>query len=185
MGKSKGKKRKANDAAIHIQDVDPDEWMQKLVLALGPDLACVLASLANAGQITASQIRKARIGLPSFSYAKWSELAPNFHLPDDLTMARFDSFSITPVLLPPSFHETTAEVAWRFHDVYQERLCQHKEEVRVRTFDAVCLLESDERPPKKTTAAGAAGDAQCVGDGTGRDGEAEGDGGRGGDNEEV
>ncbi len=47
------------------------------------------------------------------------------------------------------------------------------------------VLESDERQPKKTTAAGAAGDAQCIGDGTGRDGEAEGDGGRGGDDEEV
>ena len=53
-------------------------------------------------------------------------------------MARFDSFSIAPVLLPPSFHETTAEVAWRFQDVYQERFSQEREEVRIRVFDAVC-----------------------------------------------
>ncbi|KAF8341722.1 hypothetical protein F5887DRAFT_1219234 [Amanita rubescens] len=134
------RKRKANEAAIaaSIQDVDlPDGWIQKL-LALGPDLAYVLASLANARQITASQIKKARIGLPSFSCAKWSELAPNFDLRVDLTMARFDSFSIAPVLLPPSFHETTAEVAWRFQDVYRERPSQEREEVRVRVFDAVC-----------------------------------------------
>jgi hypothetical protein len=138
MGKSKGKKRKANEAAIatSIQDVDlPNGWMQKL-LALGPDLAYVLASLANDGQITASQIKKVRIGLPSFSYAKWNELAPNFDLPVDLTMAQFESFSIAPVLLPPSFHEITAEVAWRIQDVYQERLS--REEARVRVFDAVC-----------------------------------------------
>ena len=140
MGRSKGQKRKANEAAIatSIQDVDlPIGWMQKL-LALGPDLAYVLASLANDGQITASQIKKARIGLPSFSCAKWSELAPNFNLPVDLTMARFDSFSIAPVLLPPSFHETTAEAAWRILDVYQERVSQEREEARVRVFDAVC-----------------------------------------------
>jgi hypothetical protein len=139
MGRSKGKKRKANDAAIatSIEGVDlPDGWMQKL-LALGPDLAYVLGALANEGQISPSQIKKARTGLPSFSSARWNELAPSFGLSDDLTMARFDPFSIDAVLLPPSFHETTAEVAWRVQDVYQERLAQDREEVRVRVFDAV------------------------------------------------
>lgn len=48
------------------------------VVALGPDLAYVIASLAN---VTASQARIAR------KYAKWSELAPYFDLPVDLTMA--------------------------------------------------------------------------------------------------
>lgn len=137
MGKSR---RKANEAAIatSIQDVDlPDGWMQEL-LELGPDLAYVLAALANAGQISASQIKKAIIGLPSFSSAKWTEIAPQFHLGPDLTTTIFDSFSITPVLLPPSFHETTAEAAWRIQDVYQERSFQEREEVRVRAFDAVC-----------------------------------------------
>ena len=136
----RGKKRKANEAAIatSIQGVDlPNGWMQKLV-ALGPDLAYVLASLANEGQITAAQIKKARIGLPSFSQARWKELAPNFDLPNNLTVARFYSFSIAPVLLPPSFHEATAQEAWRILDVYQERLSQEREEARIRIFDAVC-----------------------------------------------
>jgi hypothetical protein len=74
MGKSKGKKRKASEAAIEtsIQDVDlPNGWMQKL-LALELDLAYVLqvASLANAGQITASgyegQDNVAQASLSSF-----------------------------------------------------------------------------------------------------------------------
>jgi hypothetical protein len=74
MGKSKGKKRKANEAAIEtsIQDVDlPNGWMQKL-LALELDLAYVLqvASLANAGQITTSgyegQDNVAQASLSSF-----------------------------------------------------------------------------------------------------------------------
>jgi len=136
LGKSK---RKANEAGF--ADVDlPNGWEQKL-LELGPvDLAYVLASLANDGQITASQIKKARTGLPSFSSsARWTELAPNFDLPADLTTAPLDSFSIAPVLLlPPSFHETTAGVAWRVQDVYQELLSQEREEARVRVFDAVC-----------------------------------------------
>ena len=45
------------------------------------------------------------------------------------------------------------------------------------------VLELEERPPKKTTAAGTAGDTLCAGDGTGRDGEADGDRGRGIDDE--
>ena len=105
---------------------------------LGPDLVYVLASLCNDGQITATQIEKARMNLPSFSHAKWSEPAPNFDLPVDLMMARFDSFSIAPVLLPPSFHKTTVKLAWRIQDVYQRRLSQEREEARIRIFDAVC-----------------------------------------------
>ena len=73
------------------------------------------------------------MGQPSFSYAKWSELSPNFDLPVDLTMARFDSFSISPVLLPPSFHETTAEAAWGIQGVYQERSYQEREEARLKS----------------------------------------------------
>ena len=52
-----------------------------------------------------------------------------------------------------------------------------------RTRGSAKVLELEERPPKKTTAAGTAGDALCAGDGTGRDGEADGDGGRGIDDE--
>ncbi|KAF8694520.1 hypothetical protein AX14_002040 [Amanita brunnescens Koide BX004] len=115
MGKSKGKKRKA-------QGVGLPDWMQKLL------------ALANNGQtITVSQIQKASIS------SKWSELAPQFDIFVDLTMARFDSFSIAPVLLPPSFHETTAEAAWRMQDVFQEQLSQNREKARLRTFEPYIL----------------------------------------------
>ena len=89
----RGKKRKADEAAIatSIQGVNlPPGWMQQL-LVLGPDLAYVLAALANAGNISASQIKKARISMPSFSAAKWTEVAPQFGLSDDLGSVRFDS----------------------------------------------------------------------------------------------
>ena len=136
MGKSRRKKRKADEAAIATSIHLPPGWMQQL-LVLGPDLAYILAALANAGNISASQIKKARIG-PSFSAVKWTEVAPQFGLSDDLTTAKFDSYPITPVLLPPSFHETIAEAAWRIQDVYQERISQEREETRIRAFDAVC-----------------------------------------------
>lgn len=140
MGKSRGKKRKADEAAIatSIQGVDlPPGWMLRL-LALGPDLVYVLAALANSGNISASQIKKARISLPSLSAARWTEVAPQFGLSNDLAMAKFDSYPITPVLLPLSFHETIAEAVWRIQDVYQERISQEREETRVRALDAVC-----------------------------------------------
>jgi hypothetical protein len=136
MGTSKGRKRKASEATSTEDVLDlPDGWMQKL-LALGPDLTHILGALANEGKVSASHIKKARTGQPSL---QWSELAPSFDLPDDLTMARrrFDSFSIDAVLLPPSFHETNAEVAWRIQDVYQERLSHNSEEARFRVFDTV------------------------------------------------
>ncbi|KAF8625008.1 hypothetical protein AX15_005598 [Amanita polypyramis BW_CC] len=116
----RGKKRKADEAVIatSIQQI---------------------AALANAGNISASQIKKARIGLPSFSAAKWTEVAPQFGLSDDLGSVRLDPYLITPVLLPPSFHETVAEAAWRIQDVYQERISQEREEVRVRSFDAYLI----------------------------------------------
>ena len=147
MGKSRGKKRKAHELAANatsssIQGVNLPPGSMQHLLGLGPDLAGVLAALANAGNISASQIKKARKGLPSFSAAKWTELAPQFGLSGDLAMAQWAQLDshpkITPVLLPPSFHGTIAEAAWRIEDVYQERIYQDTEETRVRAFDAVC-----------------------------------------------
>jgi hypothetical protein len=148
-GKSNKKTKTTSELGSKIttslKDVDlPTGWRQKL-LSLGPDLAFALASLADNGQISNSQFLKARKGLLSFSDAKWRELAPSFNLPIDIdNMAStihakglFKTFSIPPVLLPPSFHEATAEAAWHIQDVYQDRVNQGMEEARVRFFDAV------------------------------------------------
>jgi hypothetical protein len=146
MRKSKGKKRKAIEDLNNgwMRNVDlpsvglPTGWMQRL-LALGPSLVDLLATLSTEGKIPASQIKKARSGLPSFSSAQWDELAPSFGLPRaiQLKMARMDSFSIESFLLPPSFHEATAEAAWCILDVFQEQIVQHREEARIRVFDVV------------------------------------------------
>ena len=157
MGKSKGKKRKANSDMRKskgkrkatedmdngwIQDVDlpnvglPTGWIQKL-LALGPDLAYLIATLSTEGKIPTSQIKKAKLDLPSFSSTRWNKLAPTFGLPFHLTMASIDSFSVESLLLPSSFHETTVEEAWRILDVFQEPISQYRGETRIRTFDAV------------------------------------------------
>lgn len=154
MGKSRGKKRKANRKANRdskrkkseaIEDVDdgrmknadlPDGWIQKF-LTLGPELVYLLAILSTQGKIPISQIRKAKFDMLSFSSVLWRDLAPEFDLPFDPTMGAIDSFSIETFLLPPSFHETTAKAAWRTLDVFQDIYAQCREELRIRTFDAV------------------------------------------------
>ena len=139
MVKSRGTKRKAPEAAIatSIQGVDLPPGMQQL-LALEPDLAYVLAALANVGNISASQYRKPEEACHPCRPQNGPKLRPNSVLS---MILRGPNLTPTQLLLffsPPSFHETVAEAAWRIQDVYQERISQEREEVRVRAFDAVC-----------------------------------------------
>jgi hypothetical protein len=137
VAKSRGKVSKTNRTATatSIERVDlPSNWIEKVLALRAPDLANVIATLASEGNIPLSQIMG---GLSSFSSARWNELAPSLGLPDDLSTAKFDSYRIRPVLLPPSFHEATTKAAWRIQDVYQERLAQDREQARVKVFDAV------------------------------------------------
>ena len=138
MPKSNTKKRTAGDVDIanSVDQVDlPHGWIDKLFES--DDLAFIIGEIVNRAQLSASAIKKARSDLPSF--AKWSELAPDFSLPDDVSLAitELDSFMIPVVHLPPSFHVTSFQVAWRVQDVYQERSAQNREVARIRVFDAV------------------------------------------------
>jgi hypothetical protein len=116
----KGKKSKAESAAAasaaSTKGVDlPNGWLEKL-LALRPlDLANVIATLVREGKIPLSLVDK---GPPSFSSARWDEVAPSLGLGDDLTLANFHLYKICVVLLPPSFHGATTKAAWRIQDVY-------------------------------------------------------------------
>jgi len=140
MGKSKGEKHKAKGAALTTQlmeEVDlPNGWMEKLLATPQADLAIILGVLANEGGISTSQIKKAGMEIDPifFSSPKWSK--PVASVPDHLKPAEFDDFSTATVLLPLSFHVTTAKVAWRIQDVIQERVDEDKK-TRARVFDAV------------------------------------------------
>ncbi len=113
-------------------------WLAKL-LDLPPDeLAWLLGDIANLGKIKTAAIKKARISIPLFSDAKWSDSAESFGLPDTLENNPFEQV-VTPVYwLPPSFHEIMFETAWHTQDVYQERQAQRREEARARIMDPVC-----------------------------------------------
>jgi hypothetical protein len=69
--------RKVNVQNINdvIDSVDlPEGWFK--VLSQDNNLQVLLAELANQGNVTNVTFKRARVGLPSLSDAKWSELAP-------------------------------------------------------------------------------------------------------------
>ncbi|KAM6497443.1 hypothetical protein JOM56_007916 [Amanita muscaria] len=125
--------RKVNVENI-IDSVDlPEGWFK--VLSQDNNLQVLLAELANQGNVTNAAFKWARMGLPSFSDAKWSELAPQFGLHNNIALLQLPTF-ITPVyLLPPTFHVANFTPAWRTLDVYRDIDQQTREEARVRILD--------------------------------------------------
>jgi hypothetical protein len=133
MGK---RKENVNDV---IASVDlPEGWFKTLIQ--DDHLEVLLAELANQGHITNAAFKRARLGLPSFSDAKWSELAPQFGLHKNIARLQLPTLTTPVCLLPPSFHVDNFTPAWRTLDVYREIGQQTREEARVRILDPVRLL---------------------------------------------
>ena len=118
--------------------VDLEEgWLDKLLELPGDELAYLLGDIANHGKIKTAAIRKARIGLPSFSGAKWSDFTEQFGFPDKLENNQFEQVVTLVYSLPPSVHELMFEAAWHTLDVYQERQEHRREAGKVRIMDPV------------------------------------------------
>ena len=111
-------------------------WSNQITLP-EDELAKLLGDIANHGKIKTAAISKARISLPSFSGAKWTDLAKQFGFPNTLDNDRFEQVVIPIYSLPPSVHELIFKAAWRTQDVYQERQVQRREAARVRIMDPV------------------------------------------------
>ncbi|KAF8239885.1 hypothetical protein L208DRAFT_1560090, partial [Tricholoma matsutake] len=79
--------------------------------------------------------KKARIDLPSFSVTKWSDLAPQFGLSLDIEQLDLETFMTPKYYLPPSLHEAMFENAWRWQDIYREKVDQTREEACMRILD--------------------------------------------------
>jgi hypothetical protein len=109
------------------------------LLHLQPDeLAILLADIANKANIATADFKNSRAQLKSFSKAKWSNLSPNFGLPLNPENLQLERFETARYRLPLSFHKTSFVNAWRWQDVYREKVVQSKEEARVRILDPVC-----------------------------------------------
>jgi hypothetical protein len=75
---------------------------------------------------------------PSFSGAKWEDVANKFNLKADGGVSQLDQFTVKSAALPPSFHKTTMISSVKHTDVYQERDFHEREAARVRLMEAVC-----------------------------------------------
>jgi hypothetical protein len=102
------------------------------------ELAVLLADLANSANLPNATFKKARVDLPSFSAVKWSEFAKEYSLPDNASYLNLKSFKTPRYRLPPSLHQAMFENAWRWQDVYREKVEQEREEARVRLLEPVC-----------------------------------------------
>jgi hypothetical protein len=111
-----GKRNHDIDVDEIIDSINLYKGLRAALLELTPDeLAALLADLANSANLPNATFKKARVDLPSFSVVKWSEFAEEYGL-----------------------HEN----AWRWQDVYREKL-DLGEETRVRLLEPVCQLNSD------------------------------------------
>jgi len=106
------------------------------------ELVVVLAHIANEACISTDLLKTARIDLPSFSAAKWSDLAPQLGLPQNLSQVNFYTFQTPRYHLPLSLHEAMFENARLWQDVCQEKVDQIRPEASVRILDPVCRPNS-------------------------------------------
>lgn len=136
-------KRSRNNINIEsiIESVPLDNGLIDGLLQLDHDeRTAALAHVANETNVTTSAFKKARIELPSFSTAKWSEFARQFGLPEKVFDLNLDNFNTPRYHLPPSMHRTMFKNAWHWQDVYREKLEHTREEARGKTLDPVCFF---------------------------------------------
>ncbi|KIL55332.1 hypothetical protein M378DRAFT_28579 [Amanita muscaria Koide BX008] len=121
-----------------IDSINLDKGLRAAFSGLTADeLAALLADFANTANLPTAAIKKARVGLPSFSTAKWTEFALQYGLPSNVLHLNLEPFTTPKYRLPPSLHETMFENAWRWQDVYREKVDQGREEARVRLLEPV------------------------------------------------
>jgi hypothetical protein len=106
------------------------------------ELTTLLAHIANEAKIPTAAFKKVRIELPSFSVDKWSEFASQFGLSPKIEFVKLETFTIPKYYLPPSLHEAMFKNAWRWQDVYREKVDQTREGVGMRILDPVCQPNS-------------------------------------------
>ena len=117
-------KRPADDpdveTAIQAAGIKDDDWIQKLLEVDEEQLLLIVSLIVNKSNIDNRSIKKARIELPSFYTAKWSDFAAQAGLPENPNNLKLESYKTPVCQLPPSFHKAVFKNAWRTQDVYQE-----------------------------------------------------------------
>jgi hypothetical protein len=119
------------ETAIQSTGIKDDDWIQKLLEVDKEELILIVSLIVNKSNIDNRSIKRARIELPSFSTAKWTDFAARAGLPENPSCLEPDDYETPVYQLPPSFHESVLENSWRTQDVYQEAVEQTREETRI------------------------------------------------------
>lgn len=100
----------------------------------------LICEILNRRKISTDAFAKARINLPSFPGARWSDLVRPFNLPINPEFQQLAEHVTPMYCLPPPMHETMYETAWHTNDVYQERHDHAREAPKIRFLDSVRQL---------------------------------------------
>ena len=94
-------------------------------------------TVAYLGGLTIPDLQAYSQTVPSFSKARWENIAPQFGLAADKGMTQLELFTVPRASLPPSFHREVMKNSALWLDVYQETESHNQEAARVRLMDAV------------------------------------------------
>jgi hypothetical protein len=110
------KQQRSKDDNINVNDltaaINMDKGLIDGLLQFNCDeLAMLIAHVANEANITTTTFKITRTNLPSFSVTKWSNLAEQFGLSQNIEQLELESFTTAKYHLPPSLHEVMFENA--------------------------------------------------------------------------
>lgn len=141
-----------------LQDVEevikaiplPPGWVNTLVTH--PDIAAILAHIAQQAGVTDNPFKRSKLDLPSLSRATWEDVSTELNLPPSPGLLNLrPRFSPPACFLPPSLHKAMFQAGWQAMDVYQEIGHQDREAARVKLFEPVSHQSYNCRVAKPTT----------------------------------
>jgi hypothetical protein len=126
-----------------IVESEDNGLMDRLLQVDRDELTKLLAHISNEASITTAMIKAAKTDLSSFSTTKWAKFAKTLGLPENPEDLRLERFSTPRYRLPLSLQVSMFENAWRWHDVYGEKIIHTREAPRVKILEPVCQRNSD------------------------------------------
>ena len=131
-------KRTDSSDVDSIVESEDNELVDRLLQVDRDELTKLLAHISNEASITTTMIKAAKTELSSFSTTKWSKFAKTHGLPENPSDLRLERFSTPRYRLPLSLQASMFENAWRWHDVYGEKIIHTREAPRVKILEPVC-----------------------------------------------
>ncbi|KAF8348673.1 hypothetical protein F5887DRAFT_1249664 [Amanita rubescens] len=118
-----------------IVESEDNGLMDRLLQVDRDELTKLLADISNEASITTAMIKAAKTELSSFSTTKWAKFAKTHDLPKNPSDLQLKHFSTPRYRLPLSLQVSMFENAWRWHDVYGEKIVHTREAPKVKILE--------------------------------------------------